>query len=74
MKMKQGEIIQVGFEKKIIYEENNSVIQTHCIVTDITEINIAYEKFRQSEEKYHTLHDMMIQGVVYQDSEGYILS
>lgn len=74
MKTKQGAIIQVGFDGKIAYDENRSVIQTHCTVTDMTEINITNEKLEQSEEKYRTLHDTMIQGVIYRDNEGNVLS
>ncbi len=41
---------------------------------DITQRKRAEEKLKKSEEKYRTLFETMEQGVVYQDSEGNIIS
>jgi PAS domain S-box-containing protein len=47
------------------------MIGTH---TDITERKNAEEYLKINEEKYRTLFDTMMQGVVYHDSEGRIIS
>lgn len=41
---------------------------------DITELKKQESEKKASEEKYHLLYETMIQGVVYQDYEGYITS
>jgi PAS domain S-box-containing protein len=44
------------------------------VVLDITESKISEETLHQSEEKYRTLFQTMAQGVVYQSSDGKIIS
>ncbi|HOW26882.1 MAG TPA: PAS domain S-box protein [Elusimicrobiota bacterium] len=41
---------------------------------DVTDRHLTADLLRQSEEKYRTLFETMPQGVVYQDSEGRIIS
>ncbi len=44
------------------------------ITRDIEEVRETQDALRKSEEKYRTLHETMAQGVIYQDSEGRIVS
>ncbi|RPH48199.1 MAG: sensor histidine kinase, partial [Desulfobacteraceae bacterium] len=44
------------------------------LTNEIAEREKAERQLRESEEKYRTLHETMVQGVVYQDEKGRILS
>ncbi|MDD3122969.1 MAG: PAS domain S-box protein [Candidatus Izemoplasmatales bacterium] len=64
MMTKSGKIILAGFDGTVGYDASNNFKQTHCTVRDITEINIANEKLKASEHKYHQLVDQMPLGMV----------
>jgi len=67
---KNGKTIEVGFDGNIGYGLKQTFKQTHCTVTDITEINIANEKLKYETElaqKYLNLAGVMI---VVLDSSG----
>lgn len=64
MKTKDGQIILVGFDGNIAYDANQVFTQTHCTVSDITEINIANEKLKESELRYRELISNLDAGIV----------
>ena len=63
MLTKQGESIPVSFDGNISYDENRSVIQTHCTVNNSTEVNLANYRLKQSEEQYRLLTTEMQLGL-----------
>ncbi len=67
LRAKDGHYIMVGFDGEIGYTKNKSFKQTHCVVQDITEINIAQQKLVSSEKKYRGLIDNMPLGMVIQE-------
>lgn len=70
---KSGRIIQVGFEGQIGYDANHAVKQTHCMVTDITEINIAKKKLEASENKFRTVVQSLDAGVIVHAPDSSII-
>lgn len=71
---KNGTPVFLSFEGKIGYGSDGEFKQTHCILQDITKQKAAEEELRVSEEKHRRLYETMAQGVVYQASDGAILS
>lgn len=67
LKAKDGHFIQVGFDGEIGYSKEKEFKQTHCLVQDITEINIAQQKLVSSEKKYRELVDNMPLGMLIQE-------
>lgn len=61
---KHGKRIQVGFNGNVGYNSEHQFLQTHCTVRDITEINIANQKLKDSEYKYRQLVNLMPLGLV----------
>ena len=57
-----------------IFDNSGNLTEVVISFTDITEMNTANKKVDESKERYRQLHDTMIQGVVYQDNQGSILS
>ncbi len=60
---KSGNVIQVGFDGKIGLDKFDHFKQTHCTVTDITEINMINDKLRYEKElaqRYLNLAGVMI--------------
>lgn len=64
MKTRDGKTVQVGFDGKIGYQDNKKFKQTHCTVTDITEISMINDKLKDSERKHRELISQMPLGLV----------
>lgn len=71
---KNGTRMFIAFDGKIGYEADGKILQTHCILQDITVQRRAEEDLRASEEKYRRLFETMSLGVVYQAKDGSIFS
>ncbi|MBN1777002.1 MAG: PAS domain S-box protein [Clostridiales bacterium] len=71
---KAGKPLYISHEGKIRYGNNNEIIQSHCILKDITLQKAAQDQLRVSEENYRRLFETMAQGVVYQSADGEIIS
>ena len=54
--------------------QNGEVIKVSGTIQDITRQKSAEDALKESEEKHRNLFETMIQGVVYQDAEGNIIS
>lgn len=65
-------IIEIRLSASV--NEKGEICGHSAIATDVTEKKRAEIKIAESEEKYRLLFDTMIQGVVYQDKTGKIIS
>ena len=57
-----------------ILDANGNCTQLIGTVHDITEHKAADDKLKESEKKYRTLYETMVQGVIYHDADGKITS
>ena len=73
MVTKNGRIIQVGFDGQIGYDANHAVKQTHCMVSDITGINIAKKRLEESEKRFRIVAQSLDAGIVVHAGDGSIL-
>ena len=69
-----GEVRVVREKSEDIVDENGETIRSIGIVHDITEQEGMQEALRNSEERYRTLFETMLLGVVYQNASGEITS
>ncbi|MGY5875900.1 MAG: PAS domain-containing sensor histidine kinase [Candidatus Thorarchaeota archaeon] len=71
---KTGEVRTVLLSASAITDKNGNLLYSLSVQQDITERTRITERLRDSEERYRTLFETMIQGVVYQDASGAIIS
>lgn len=70
-----GSIHWIHSAGKVIFNEgSDSVLRITGISHEITKRKKAETRLRDSEERYRLLSDTMMQGVIYHDSEGKIIS
>jgi diguanylate cyclase (GGDEF)-like protein/PAS domain S-box-containing protein len=74
MLTKEGKQIEVGFDGNIAYNNNHEFLQTHCTVSDITEVNIANQKLRESEMRYRELINNLDAGIIVYAPDTSIIS
>lgn len=74
MLTKEGKQILVGFDGNVAYKENHEFQQTHCTVSDITEINIANNKLKESELRYRELVNNLDAGIIVHAPDTSIIS
>ncbi len=70
---KDGEVLEIHTEGQIEYEDGKAV-RMFGICQDITERKHSEERLRESADEYRLLFESMVQGVVYQDADGSIIS
>lgn len=74
MRNKSGKYLFISSDCRVLYELNGEYKQTLCILKDITAQKKTETELHLSERKYRQLFETMAQGVVYQASDGKILS
>jgi PAS domain S-box-containing protein len=53
MKKKDGSYITVAFDGRIGHNPDGEFKQTHCVLEDVTELRLAEDTLRESEERFH---------------------
>ena len=71
---RDGSVRWIGHVCQPILDSSGRFLGTRGSNRDITQRRLAEEALRVSEQKHRTLFETMSQGVVYQDSEGRIIS
>lgn len=71
---KNGELIDVELTAIAERDENNQFVRSFAVLNDVTERKRVEESLRESEEKHRQLFESMVQGVVYQNATGAIIS
>lgn len=71
---KSGKSLFITVDGNIVYEPNGDFKQILCILKDVTRQKKTETDLQLSERQYRQLYETMAQGVVYQASDGRILS
>ncbi len=70
----EGGIRWIHQKANITYGEAGQPVRMMGTIQDITERKFAEEQLRQSEEQFRALYETMLDGVVYQNRQGEIIS
>ena len=70
---KNGDVIIVAIDGKIARSPDGNVIQTHCVLDDITELKIAQETLRESEERFRKAVTEAPVPIMIHDEDGNVL-
>ncbi|MEN6385470.1 MAG: PAS domain S-box protein [Phycisphaerales bacterium] len=62
---KDGRRVWINWANRPIFNDKNELIEILCVGTDITELKNAEERVRQSEERYRSLFENMLDGYAY---------
>lgn len=74
LKRKDGSAVWVEDHGRYITDDDGNILYHEGILRDVTERIKAEENLRNSEERFRTLFETMVQGVIYQDTSGAIIS
>jgi PAS domain S-box-containing protein len=69
-----GEVRWFQFVNRAFFDEAGALVETQSVGRDITGRVAAEERIRQSEERFRLMFETMLQGVVYHDAMGKIIS
>ena len=71
---RDGRRLWMTWTNSAILDEHGEVAEILAVGNDITEAKRTEQALRESEERFRLLHETMLQGVVYQEADGTIIS
>ena len=69
-----GKLIDVQYNASIFKDEHGKILGVFAAARDVTELLQIEKKLRKSEKTHHSLFEISLQGIVYQNSEGFIVN
>ncbi|MDC0336099.1 PAS domain S-box protein [Pseudodesulfovibrio sp.] len=69
---RDGRRVLVSVNGRIAYDSEGNFRQTHCILTDITDIRRAEDELTKSERQFRGLFESNLDGIAYTDIQGSI--
>ncbi|MBF0186919.1 MAG: PAS domain S-box protein [Magnetococcales bacterium] len=73
MQCKDGRRIHVSFDGRIGYDQQGRFQQTHCLLTDITQLALAEAELKQSEAKFKGVYESSMLGIAFWRHCGVII-